>query len=433
MQSGKQHHRRFIQSTDLPYSLSQSMTRGSSLPQLPAAEEISQNIQFRELRTPSPAGLAVHKALWHPLSNAKAKEKPEIDFASQTPAKVAKTPVRRHKKGGLSLQLPKAPMKPHFVVRKQQQVLSQSFFSASHSRQPSCELNPHTNEDSLENELTEAIANLTPGDFKAHGKTYSRFFTIVIARSTEFKGLLAHLMDGYEQLIDNMQEQFVREVAKLQNEIIGLQTGIIREADERKLLLRKIDKLSRENLEMGQQCDNYDKRFTEFQDKLYDIANVDMEDFPPTENAWRLLNSELDHYRVWRKKWDRELHISQSREKKLSKLVQAIKARGFPVEDVYNSEVRTPALSVHSAVHREVDEDESVRLVEGRPSAVQRPAGVPGIDLTNVEPDITPDSSSDESVVSDATLRMSITNVSCDSESPGKRSTGPAKGSKPNL
>ena len=432
MQSGKQHRRRFIQSTDLPCSFSQSMTRGSSLPQLPAAEEISQNVQQRELRTPSPAGLTVHKALWHSLSNAKAKEKPGTDFTPPAPAKAAKTPVRRHKKGELSLQLSKASIKPHFVVRKQQQVLSQSFFSASHSRQQSCELNPHTSGDSLEHDLTEAMASLTPGDYKAHAKVYSRFLTIVIARSTEFKGLLTHLMYGYEQLIDNMQEQFVREVAKLQSEIIGLQTGIIREADERKLLLRKIDKLSRENLEMGQQCDNYDKRFTEFQDKLYDIANVDMEDFPPTENAWRLLNSELDHYRVWRKKWDRELHISQSREKKLSKLVQALKARGFPVEDVYNSEVRTPALSVHSAVRREGDEDESVRLVEGRPSAVQRPAGVPELDLATVEPDITPDSSPEESVVSDATLRMSITNVSCDSESPGKRSTGPAKG-KANL
>lgn len=435
MQLGKALRRKLLLSADLTRSLNHSMSRGNSLPQLAATEGVSQNVQCRDLRTPSPGGLAVHKALWRSRSVAKGKErsentgKPENDQVTRVAGNFesGKMPVKRHKKGGLSMQLSKTIAKPHLVTRKQSQVLSQSFFSSAHSRQQSCQIPQSA---FLEDELAQALANIAPEDFKAQSKVYAQFFTTAIAKSPEIQGLLARLKEGYEQLIENIQEKFVKEVAKLKTEIIGLQTSIIREADERKLLLRKIEKLSRENFDMGQQCETYDKRFTEFQDKLYDIANVEMEDFPPTENAWRLLNSELDHYRVWKKKWTRDLHITQSKEHKLAQLVHALKARGFPVEEVYNSEVRTPAVSVRSTVHREAEENESVRLVSGRPGMVQRPQAVPPLDLTEVEPDVTSDSSSEESLVSDATLRMNIGNVTGDSESPGKRSTGLAKASK---
>ena len=437
MQLGKALRRKLLQSTDLTRSLNHSMTRGNSLPHLAAAEEASQNVQCRDLRTPSPGGLAVHKAMWRSVSVAKGKGRPENagkpvnDQVTRVAGlEDAKMPVKRHKKGGLSMQLCKTLAKPHLATRKQSQVLSQSFFSSMHSRQQSCDMHPPTLHEALEDELAQALATITPGDFRAQRKVYAHFFTSAITRCPELQGLLVQLKEGYEQLIENMQEHFVKEAAKLQGEIIGLQTNFIREADERKLLLRKIEKLSRENFDMGQQCETYDRRFVEFQDKLYDIANVDMEDFPPNESAWRLLNSELDHYRVWKKKWNRDLHITQSKERKLAQLVQALKSRGFPVEEVYNSEVRTPALSAHSTVHRETEENESVRLVSGRPEAVRRPLAVPSLDLTGVEPDVTSDSSSEESLVSDATLRMSIGTVTGDAESPGKRSTGPAKASK---
>ena len=93
----------------------------------------------------------------------------------------------------------------------------------------------------------------------------------------------------------------------------------------------------------------------------------------------------------------RELKITQSKEKKLVQLVHALKKRGYPVEEVYNTEIRTPAPSIKQSAARVEEEGESERLITSPAKTIPRPAIVPALDLEGVEPDLDSDSSRSDS------------------------------------
>lgn len=419
MQANKQLHRKQYSLSDVSCLSTQYLLRDNSLPTLSGGEERNPHVQYRDVQTPSVYSSEKSK----PKSPFPRKITPNAGLIQ--PKSVLKIAFKRHKKGVSSLQLSTSLSKSQLPSKKQRYT---SFSSATHSRENSCD-NFQSN-DVLLDQFTQSLTSIDPNDFKNITKTLEFYFNAILLRSDGLKNLLIKLKQAYERLIDDMQENLVKETARLQAEIINLQNNFIHEAEERKTLIRKIDKLARENGDMGQQCEQYERKFVEFQEKLFDFANVDLEDFPPSENAWKLMNSELDHHRMWKKKWSRELQIAKIREQKLAKLVQAIKNRGFPVEEIYNSEVRTPQVSQHTRT-QDIDENESVRLVSGRPSEVQRPQGVPALDLVGVEMDVTSESESDVSVVSYETMRKGACDAIDDYESQGKRSTKPGKSTKP--
>lgn len=260
----------------------------------------------------------------------------------------------------------------------------------SRSYTPDLTSNP-TDEDvsSLQAAFLKAIASIKRDDFKAQMKIYHFHFSKIIQTSGPLSDLLSLFQQGYEALFQDLQEKYTSEVTKLQNEIIHLQSAILREADDRKSLLSKIEKLSRENVEISETCQSYEEKLTDYQEKLYDIANVRMDFYPPTQQAWKVLNSELEYYHGWKKNAERELKISQAKEKKLVKLMHALKSRGYPVEEIYKTEVKVSAHRVQSAEGPAVrDENESQRLVSGRPKSLPKPQTVPDLQLEGVEPDL---------------------------------------------
>jgi len=241
--------------------------------------------------------------------------------------------------------------------------------------------------DTVKEALLKALAGVGTGDLRAQMRVYHVYFGEILKTSGEWLEVLEMFQRGYEGLFEDMQEKYTSEVTKLQGEIIHLQSGILREADERTNLLTKIEKLSQENVELSDTCQSYEEKLTDYQEKLYDIANVRMDFFPPSQQAWRVLNSELEYYHGWKRSAEREVKILKAKEKKLVQLMHALKLKGYPVEEVYKNEVKTSLSSVHSEeVQR--DENESQRLVSGRPKSMPKPQTVPSLRLDGVTPDV---------------------------------------------
>jgi hypothetical protein len=251
--------------------------------------------------------------------------------------------------------------------------------------------------DELESAFAKAVSAVPKTDLKAQIRVYNKYFAEAIKSSGALASLLWRLKEGYELATEEVLDRYNREVARFQGEIISLQNSILTEVEERKTLMRKVEKLSRENIDLSHACENYESKCNEYQEKLYDIANTQLDHYPPSQEAYKLLLSELENYKGWKGKVTRELKITQSKEKKLVQLVHALKKRGYPVEEVYNAEIRTPAPSIKQSAARVEEEGESERLITSPAKTIPRPAIVPALDLEGVEPDLDSDSSHSDS------------------------------------
>ena len=345
---------------------------------------------------------------------------------------------KRHKKGGLSIQMDQqaasrkgtagrdtASGLPLYTPTKQHPTFLTRFTKVSHVnsslKTALCEsMSSPTSLEELDSAFHQALTSVPKTDLRALLRLYNRFFSEAIRYSGALASLLSKLKDGYENVAEEILDRYNREVSRFQGEIITLQNGILTEVEEKKTLMKKFEKLSRENIDLSHACENYESKCNEYQEKLYDIANTKIDHYPPSPEAYKLLLSELDNYKGWKNKVMRQLKITESKEKKLVQLVHALKKRGYPVEEVYNEEIRTPVPSIKHSAARVEEEGESERLVNSPVRMRARPKEVPLLNLENVEPDLdSSSSSSSQSEDIDFSLRKTISDSSTHTRTAG--------------
>ena len=86
-----------------------------------------------------------------------------------------------------------------------------------------------------------------------------------------------------------------------------------------------------------------------------------------------------------------DLKTYRKKEKKLLKLILAMKNRGYPVEEIYNKEI--------FGIDPQIEENsESDRIVSGRTPEVIKPEKVPALKMEKVEPETFTSSSYSSSI-----------------------------------
>ena len=174
-----------------------------------------------------------------------------------------------------------------------------------------------------------------------------------------------------------------------------LQANFTKETEEKAAYKGKLERLARENVELSQTCEVYQTKCFEYQEKLFDVACVRLDSFPPEEKTWRLVMSELEAYKVWKDSALRELKAAKSRENKLIALIHALKKRGIPVEEIYAKDVRRVKASGRSS--RSGSSSEAEPIASGPPLVYVRPERVPVLPLEAIEPESSSDESSQSS------------------------------------
>ena len=234
--------------------------------------------------------------------------------------------------------------------------------------------------DSLEKGLknAEMHSNLT-----AEMKICREVFTEIIKLDETLGRILERIRGKYELWMGNLKEKNEHETGKMKEEIEKLKVSLDREINEKKAFKRKFEKISRESVELSRTCDVYQNKCFEYQEKLCEISNISLSDFPPSEIAWRLLLSELETYKTWKEATEKDLQIAKLREHKLMDLLHAIKKHGFPVEEVYKMEVKkaTTASSRDSAGSN----TDTEQLVTGPPAERKRPGQVPALRMELIQ------------------------------------------------
>ena len=235
-----------------------------------------------------------------------------------------------------------------------------------------------------------------PKDWKTELFIYNKALKEVGALEVNLDRVLSIIRCKYEGFIVNLVDKFNTENAKNQKQISDFQSEILKLATEKRGLKRKFEKIAEENVELSQTCESYQQQCLDLQEKMRRIATVKITNFPPTETAWRVILTELETYKDWKETVDRKLKVAELKEKKLLSLLNAIKRKGFPVEDVYRKEVCRTVLR-NDAAHVETESDSEVGGVSP-PRMRPKPPQVPSLLLDSLEPDLSSDSSSEPEV-----------------------------------
>mmetsp|Transcript_32746 Transcript_32746/g.32451 ORF Transcript_32746/g.32451 Transcript_32746/m.32451 type:complete len:109 (-) Transcript_32746:8-334(-) len=95
-----------------------------------------------------------------------------------------------------------------------------------------------------------------------------------------------------------------------------------------------------------------------------------------------------------------ELKSFRSKEKKLLKLIMAMKKRGYPVEEVYEKDVvKRRKIEKQSDQEKPENESEEELIVSGPLKPVPKPDFIPNLKLENVQPESFSSSSSESDSV----------------------------------
>jgi len=258
----------------------------------------------------------------------------------------------------------------------------------------------------LDSKLTERLKNSQRG--RQFG-VYAEVFQEAIQLNKSFGPLLTKIKAAYEEQISSQSE-----VEKLSSEVKELERTFTQEREEKQFALKKLEKFSLENLELSRCLDERENECLKLQEKLYQISQVDTKQLPTEEQAWQFLLSENHSYQELFSRMERDLTNFQNREKKLLRLLVAMKRRGYPVDDVYEEDVQKQKVKKPPAaleLPSDVEDSEAEALIDGPPKRMQKPEGVPALRLSEVEPESESDSglevSSESSVAMDSGKKRS--------------------------
>jgi len=152
-------------------------------------------------------------------------------------------------------------------------------------------------------------------------RAYSHAFTQLIDLTSLFKPLLQRIKLKYEVWIQRFLS-FDHE--NLQRDLRTAQIALERAVEDRAFYAKQLDKVARENVELSRTCLEYQSRGDRCEERLREIAVGKRQGFPPSEDAWKLLNLELDSLQVWKEETAKQLTAQQSKEKQLTTYLRSL-------------------------------------------------------------------------------------------------------------
>jgi hypothetical protein len=355
------------------------------------------------------------------LSNSKSKlSKPQLsEIINESPYAQIQSLSKNRSNSSIKLKVPSKVQPIHLNSSISTALLTKpkSSSTASHSFQPSENsfqikqrllantlVNGGTSKNSakmIEDRISESLKRMKDKQMvSARFEVFRTAFDEIIEQDENFGWLLRKVKEAYEQRIRTECGDVNKDsVVKLKEELRELREKMLTAKDEKKLLVKKIEKLAKENGELSRHLDDRESRYVDLQDKMMKLTKVDLDEVPKDDNSWKYIVSENQHLLKICEEMRKDIKHLSRKEKKLVKLVVALKNRGFPVEDVYQEDVHKVRIKKPLTCDEPViDDSENEDLISGRPQPVSKPTFIPSLKLDVLEP--TPDSSSDSSASS---------------------------------
>ncbi|OMJ88666.1 hypothetical protein SteCoe_9366 [Stentor coeruleus] len=223
---------------------------------------------------------------------------------------------------------------------------------------------------------------------------YREVLEEIIYKDKVFGSLLAKIKFAYEDWIKSKGDS-INEITKYKTEILEFSRKLTEEIEENKRLHKKVQKFSRENVELGRALDERDNNCKALQDHLLKITNISIEEVPQDRTSWKVLIAENKSYSELCSKLKKKIKVFQLQEKKLMKLFWILKQKNYPVEEIYQSLNTKPNKSSNQNSVEEFSDFEC--LNSDPPKSKNKPSNVPTLKMNQVEPNSFSDDSAEES------------------------------------
>jgi DNA-binding transcriptional MerR regulator len=204
-------------------------------------------------------------------------------------------------------------------------------------------------------------------------------FNDIIAKDLLFGEALSEIKAVYEEWIKG-KVGYVVENSQLKLDISHLSQKIKDFEVANKSLKENLKKISLENAKVGKEIELKDKQYRSLQEHLIKITNIDRNNFPPSEETWKLILVENKTYLDICECMKKDIKNLKKNENKLLDLIDHLRNQGYPVDEIYKKIV-FPKYSKKKKKDKEVGSEEEEYLITGRPKIVFKPDFVPGLNL----------------------------------------------------
>lgn len=236
----------------------------------------------------------------------------------------------------------------------------------------------------IEHKLDELMSNQK--EFPLNNEIFEKIqdtFEEVISKDKVFGIVLRKIKGAYEHWI-NSRIKPISQNSKLKSELAECKQKLAGEEEEIKRLHKKIQKISRENVELGRSLEERDTDCRTLQEHLLKITNIDVSEVPHDRTSWKVLISENKSYAEVCKSLKKKVKKMKVTEKKLMRLLWTLKQKGFPVEETYeflNSKKN------QKSTFKIPKENQNLEFINTEPSQSKpRPKNIPDLNMEKLEP-----------------------------------------------
>lgn len=213
---------------------------------------------------------------------------------------------------------------------------------------------------------------------------YYKLFDEIIEKDQVYGKLLRKIKSAIE-IWDKTQKKILEHAEKAEKSLLENAKKLQVMIEDRKVLDRRMQQITQENLDLVRSLEESEVHYSDLESRLFKITNFSLNNIDKTESTWKALVIENKSYAEMCKRMKSELKIYKSKEIKLLKLVLAMKNRGYPIEEVFNTDV--------CGVVGDTEGSESERLLTGSGPKIEKPPQVPSLDIDKIEPEIFSNSS----------------------------------------
>ncbi|CAG9311647.1 unnamed protein product [Blepharisma stoltei] len=242
----------------------------------------------------------------------------------------------------------------------------------------------------LEGKLSQKLSELSQKDrLQTVGKlnVYREIFQEIINKDTIYGTLLAKIQKAYDEALTERNTLKALNTNELESKVEDLNRKLTNCAESKRSLEKKIERVLKENQALNIKLEDKETRYEELQGKLYKISQVNVEGVDMNEESWKFIIAENKAYADLCQKMKTDIKNYKYKEKKLLKLVMALKKRGYPVEEVYDQDVqkKKKEMPKYEGSDEPEDNSENEQLVSGRPKDVKKPQNIPSLKLEEIQ------------------------------------------------
>jgi Translin-associated factor X-interacting N-terminus len=212
---------------------------------------------------------------------------------------------------------------------------------------------------------------------------YKEIFEEIIFKDKIFGNFLSKIKFAYEDWIKS-KFSTLSESSQLKSDLSEFKKKLTEEVDMNKRLHKKLQKFSKENVDLGRALEERESNFKSLQEYLVKVTNINIETIPQDKLSWKVLVSENRSYSELCSKMKKKIRSLKNQEKKFMKLFWELKQKGYPVETTYDKLDTSKCKEENLLTLDDVSDNEPINA--DPPKNIPRPVGVPVLKMNMVEP-----------------------------------------------